>query len=190
MARELHYRWEWRLDASPEALWPFVADTDRFNRDAEVPALEGVGEMGARRRLRFRRFGITVEWDEEPFEWVRPRRFSVVRRYVRGPVRSMRVLTELRPREEGGTTLVYEVWAEPRNLLGRLAIPLQIGWLSRRRFEATFREYDRRALEAWTLPEARQAVPFAREGAAEYRPRARRCSARAPIPIWPSAWPG
>jgi hypothetical protein len=38
--KEFHYRWEWQLDAGPEALWPFVADTNRFNRDASVPPLE------------------------------------------------------------------------------------------------------------------------------------------------------
>jgi class 3 adenylate cyclase len=163
--RELHYRWEWRLDASPEALWPLVADTDRFNRDAGVPALEDAGaERNARRRLRFRRLGITVEWEEEPFEWVRPHRFSVVRRYQRGPVAEMRVSVELRPGEEGGTLLVYDVRARPRNLLGRVAIPVQIGRISARRFEATFRRYDRQALAARPLPEARQTVRFAPGG--------------------------
>jgi hypothetical protein len=30
---EFHYKWEWRLRSPPERLWPFVADTNRFNRD-------------------------------------------------------------------------------------------------------------------------------------------------------------
>ncbi len=38
--RELQYRWEWRLKSSPQALWPLVADTNRFNRDAGIPPLE------------------------------------------------------------------------------------------------------------------------------------------------------
>ena len=37
---EFHYRWEWMLDAEAEALWPLVADTNRFNRDTGVPTLE------------------------------------------------------------------------------------------------------------------------------------------------------
>src|SRR5207245_1750402 len=40
------------------------------------------------------------------------------------------------------TTLTYEVWATPRNFLGRLAIPIQIGIVSARNFARTFREYD------------------------------------------------
>jgi len=152
--RESHYRWEWSLAASPEALWPLVADTNRFNQDAGVPALEvaqdsagGSGES-ARRRLRLRRLGLSVEWEEEPFEWIEPHRFSVFRRYTKGPVAEMRVAAELSRRAEGGTTVVYEVWARPRNLLGLLAIPFQIGFLSARRFDSVFREYDRVAQHA------------------------------------------
>jgi class 3 adenylate cyclase len=146
---ELHYRWEWDLRSSPQALWPLVADTNRFNRDAGIGAVEERGAgANARRRLRLSAFGIGVEWEEQPFEWVEPHRFSVFRRYLTGPLATMRVAVELRPRERGGTMLVYDVWATPRNLLGRLGIPLQIGWLTRRRFETTFRRYDAVAADA------------------------------------------
>src|SRR5256885_1137594 len=85
--KELRFHWSHELDASPDALWPLVADTDRFNRDTGVPPVEVLGtQENARRRLRLRRLGVPVEWEEEPFEWVRPRRFGVVRRYPRGPL--------------------------------------------------------------------------------------------------------
>jgi len=91
LGREHHYHWEWRLRSSPEELWPLVADTNRFNRDARMPALEtpGPGEAG-RRLLRLRKLGVPIEWEEQPFEWIRPHHFSVVRRYRRGPVEEMR----------------------------------------------------------------------------------------------------
>ena len=145
-ARELRYRWEWDLEAAPEVLWPLVADTNRFNRDAGVPAIEerGLG-ANARRRLRLTKLGVPVEWEEEPFEWVRPHRFSVVRRYAKGPLREMRVSADLQPLPSGGTRLVYDVAAEPRNAVGRIAAPVEIGRLSARRFEDTFRRYDRLA---------------------------------------------
>jgi adenylate cyclase len=147
--REFHYRWEWDLRSSPVELWPLVADTNRFNRDTSIPEIEERGVApNARRRLRLSKFGVGVEWDEEPFEWVEPHRFSVVRRYVSGPLATMRVAVELFPGERGGTRLRYEVWATPRNLLGRLAVPVQIGWLSERRFESTFRRYDELAAQA------------------------------------------
>lgn len=144
---EFHYRWEWRLRSSPEQLWPLVADTNRFNRDAGVPALDqGERRPGGRRVLRLAKLGIPIEWEEEPFEWIEPHRFSVVRRYSRGPVAEMRVAVELVPAGEG-TLLVYEVWAEPRNLLGRIAIPVEIGRWSKARFERAFRRYDEELLE-------------------------------------------
>src|SRR5581483_793832 len=138
---EFHYCWEWRLRSGPERLWPLVSDTNRFNRDAGVPELE-LGEVrgAGRRLLRLRKLGIPIEWEEEPFEWIEPYRFSVVRRYSKGPVAEMRVAVELLP-EDGGTLLRYEVWARPRNLLGRIAIPVEIGRRSKARFERAFRAY-------------------------------------------------
>ena len=71
------YRWEWRLRSSPEALWPLVADTNRFNRDVGLRGVETQPAADGRRRVRL---GRLVEWEEEPFEWERPRRFSAVQR--------------------------------------------------------------------------------------------------------------
>jgi len=151
--QEFHYRWEYLLQSSPEQLWPLVADTNRFNRDTGLPTVELQRDeekqelKSARRRLRFFKFGIPVEWEEQPFEWVRPFRFGVERRYLKGPVALMRVLADLQPRAEGGTKLTYEVWATPRNALGRTAIPLQIGVLAARSFASAFRRYDRMTLK-------------------------------------------
>ena len=124
--REHAYRFELELESSPDRLWPLVSDTNRFNRDAGVPAVEplGVGE-NARRRLRLTRLGIPVEWEEEPFEWVSPRRFSVARSYTRGPLAWMRTTATLEPRDDHGTTLVYEVRARPRG--DRQRAPLSQG---------------------------------------------------------------
>ncbi|MGH9908323.1 MAG: hypothetical protein ACRD8U_22390, partial [Pyrinomonadaceae bacterium] len=95
--REFHYRWEYKLEALPEKLWPFVADTNRFNRDSGVPALEpSEGRRhrlrNARRRLRFSFFGLPVEWEEQPFEWIKPFRFGVSRKYSKGPIAELKVL--------------------------------------------------------------------------------------------------
>ena len=140
--QEFHYRWEWRLRSSPERLWPLVADTNRFNRDAGVPELElGEVQRGGRRLLRLSTLGIPIEWEEEPFEWIEPDRFSVVRRYSKGPLEEMRVAVELLP-DGGGTLLRYEVWARPKNLFGRVAVPVEIGRRSKARFERAFRRYD------------------------------------------------
>ena len=171
MKREYDYRWEWHLRSSPAALWPLVSDTNRFNRDTGVPAVEvrtpGSPVNNERRLLRLYRFGVPVEWEEEPFEWVQPYRFGVVRRYTRGPVAEIRTLTELNPQPNEGTRLIYQVWARPRNLFGHIAIPAQIGLLSYRGFDRAFRMYDQAAASAKASPFQRPAngplAPGARE---------------------------
>lgn len=158
--REFRYRWEWLLQSDPDRIWPLVSDTNRFNHDTGLPSVEQSDIVDAssatpRRRLRFFKFGIPVEWEEEPFEWVRPYRFGVLRRYLSGPVAEMRVHVELERRLEGGTRMAYQVWARPKNLLGLAAIPIQIGIISRKRFDATIRRYDRFASR-----EMQEEIPF------------------------------
>jgi class 3 adenylate cyclase len=179
--REFHYRWEFNLESSPEQLWPLVADTNRFNRDTGVPSVEAVKSKGgrlrnARRRLRLSVFGIPVEWEEQPFEWVRPYRFGVVRRYTKGPIAALRVLAELTadersrdesPITEGGrasTKLIYQVWAKPKNIVGLISIPIQIGIVSARNFARTFHDYDVLAKQGRTLAGFSREVEFAPGG--------------------------
>ena len=157
--REFHYRWEFDLQSSPEQLWPLVSDTNRFNRDTGVPSVETIEESRgtARRRLRITTFGMPIEWEEQPFEWVRPDRFGVVRHYSKGPIAELRVLATLTSRGSGGTKLVYDVWATPNNVIGLLAIPIQVGVISKRNFGRTFRDYDNLAARAATSTAARPA---------------------------------
>ena len=181
--REFHYRWEYELESSPQQLWPLISDTNRFNRDTGVPEIATVAAAGkslrnSRRRLRLSAFGIPVEWEEQPFEWVRPHRFGVRRRYTSGPVAELRVTAELIPREpepeaavdapagRPGTKLVYEVWAKPKNVFGLIAIPIQIGLISGRNFARTFREYDELAKHGHTVANLSPEVEFVPGGRA------------------------
>src|SRR2546423_528699 len=149
--REFHYRWEWQLQSSPEELWPLVADTNRFNRDTGVPVVENLTSDGggrltnSRRRLRLFKLGMAVEWEEQPLEGIRPHRLGGLPRFMKGPVAQLRMQAELTPKPEGGTHLVYQVWAQPRTALGLTAIPAQVGFLSRRSFDAAIRRYDKLA---------------------------------------------
>ena len=147
--KESYFHWKWRLAASPEKLWPLIADTNRFNKDTGLPPVVKVETQdrlpNARRRLSFSKMGVTVAWEEEPFQWIEPRSFGVVRRYTSGPVAEMRVLAELEAQNGSGTDLSYQVWARPRNLLGSLAIPIQIGMVSARNFAKVFESYDEAA---------------------------------------------
>jgi adenylate cyclase len=144
--RAHHSRWEFDLKSSPEDLWPFVADTNRFNRDTGVPRIEveaGKKRLpNARRKVRLSIYGLPVEWEEQPFEWVRPKRFGVERVYSKGPLASLRVLAELTAKPEGGTHLTYELWATPRNLVGSVGIPLQLNMIVGPRLRTAIQKYD------------------------------------------------
>ena len=148
--KEFHYRWTYDLKSTPEKLWPFVADTNRFNRDTNVPTVELERPRrrlrNARRRARLTVFGMPVEWEEQPFEWVRPFRFGVVRTYSKGPVAELKALVLLSAKSDGGTSLTYEVWVTPKSLIGAIATPIQIGLIASRRFRIAFRKYDELAL--------------------------------------------
>ncbi len=95
---------------------------------------------------------MPLEWQEEPFGWVSPRRFGVERRYVGGPVDRMSTTLDLAPREQGGTRLTYEIRVLPRRLLGRIVVPVGIGLVGRRRFARVFRAYDAAAALSRALP--------------------------------------
>lgn len=144
------YQWQWQMKASPAALWPYVADTNRFDRDAGLPAYEAETfdanrPISRRRRLAVRFLGVPLVWEEEPFEWIRPFRFGVTRHYDSHPLvplRKMKIDARLTPLPEGGTLLDYKVTVWPRGVLGRLAVPVGVGLLYRQRFGAVFRRYD------------------------------------------------
>jgi adenylate cyclase len=143
MAKEYHYTWTWDLASSPEALWPLVSDTNRFNRDTGLPPMELLGISNGIKLVRFKIPLILVEWEEEPFEWTYPYRFGILRRYRKGPLAEMRVDCRLERLQPSGTRIIYETWVKPANILGDVSIPLAIGMVSAKRFENTYKIYDR-----------------------------------------------
>ncbi|MCB8944582.1 MAG: hypothetical protein H6658_12600 [Ardenticatenaceae bacterium] len=171
MSNEQHNRWQWQLQASPQALWPYVADTDRFNRDTLLPPVSPIlsddGSQtlnNARRRLKFRLPLVNIIWEEEPFEWSYPTQFGVIRNYLTGPLRQMRTLTQLEPLPQGGTQLTYEVWIQPRNVLGRFGWPF-VATYSKQQFGRVYAQYDEMAL-ANQMPMSRASGKFASGGQA------------------------
>ncbi|MBE0669180.1 MAG: hypothetical protein IH588_01210 [Anaerolineales bacterium] len=143
MAKEYHYAWTWDLQSSPEALWPLVSDTNRFNRDTGLPPMQLLGINNGVKLVKFKVPVVTIEWEEEPFEWTYPYRFGVLRRYRKGPLAEMRVDCRLEPLQPSGTRLTYEVWVKPKNIFGDMGIPLAIGIVSAKRFGDAFKLYDR-----------------------------------------------
>ena len=103
---EFHYRWEWDFQSNPEALWPLLSDTNRYNRDVGAPPIYTDGSPDNRtrdRRLRLSYLGFSFEYEEKPFEWFRPYRFAVYRTFSRGPVEFMHINVQLSPLDARGT---------------------------------------------------------------------------------------
>ncbi len=142
----LQYDWAWELEAAPDRLWPYVADTERLNRAAGIPAVEFTTEPdpagGARRFGKFQRMGIVNAWREHPFEWVEGRRLGVLREYSRGVLKWLASIVELKPRAGGGTTLTHQVRVEPRGVLGRIAAAVEIGARGKRGLDRVYRRID------------------------------------------------
>jgi class 3 adenylate cyclase len=158
---EKHYRWTWNFRTPPAALWTLASNTDRFNRDCGFPPFQvrppAPGEEPAApgvRRLRSTYLGIVGEWEEHEFEWVQPVRFSVDRRFSRGPLERMIQSCELAPAPGGGTAMVYEMRVTPRSLLGVVIVPFAIGLNMRRNAERVLRGYDTLASRPPAAPEA------------------------------------
>ncbi|MGQ0601692.1 MAG: adenylate/guanylate cyclase domain-containing protein [Anaerolineales bacterium] len=153
--KEIHFHWQWDLKSDPEAFWPFISDTDRVNADSGLSVVRNQLPKGQRlenanRRLRVTMYGVPLEYDETPFEWLRPVRYGVHRSFkpsLLNPLRELRFTVELTPRPGGGTHLDYRTWATPSSPLGRIAIPIQIGFLTHRALDRAIRRYDATAAQ-------------------------------------------
>ena len=108
--------WEWHFAASPEALWPFIADTARIGEASGFPrytvtditqADGSVAHIGSARRL-----GMTMDWEEGVPEWVVNRRYRHERRFksrlVRRLVTNIELDPEVRKSGDGGKPVVLE----------------------------------------------------------------------------------
>lgn len=145
----LTFSWKWKMRSSPEDLWPYVSDTDRFNAMVGLRPVEVNLDQSARAPghvLWQRIMGLTIEWEEMPFEWVAPRWFRVERRYRKGPFSFMRVTLNLDPLENG-SLLTYTVEVQPAHFPGFLALLPGLGLDFRRKAERAFRVMDQLAAE-------------------------------------------
>lgn len=155
MQPERYYDIHVDLKSSPAELWPFAADTARFNFDSGLPPVTEITDAPdlppGMKRLQFYMYGLSKwVWDEEPFEWIFPYRFAVVRHYKQGMLTQMRVVLNMSERHDpntpgpsGGTHLRYQVWVRAANLIGDIGIQLQFGIMGgQETIRKTFKKYD------------------------------------------------
>jgi hypothetical protein len=117
--------WEWHFAASPEALWPLLADTARIGEAAGFPryTITDIEQPdGTVRRIgSARRFGLTVTWDEGVPEWVAGRFYSHERRFHSRLIHRLASRIEFTPAPEGAAERAVRWCAtvRPSRLAGR-----------------------------------------------------------------------
>lgn len=113
--------WELKTKAGLEETWDILADTDRFNRVAnlgfsfkEIPQSDGttlrLGEM--------KRLGMRLRWKDLPFQYRTPEWFRKERVFESGPLAALVTTLRLRP-DKDGTAIRYTVEGYPRHPLYR-----------------------------------------------------------------------
>jgi class 3 adenylate cyclase len=169
MTKEFHYTWHWDLESSPEAIWPFAADTNLFNRDTGQPQVQVLSNVKGVKQVRMLLPFIRVEWEEKPFEWTYPYSFGITRAYSRGPASSMRTDAKFERLPNNGTRITYHSAFVVSNPFVQLLLPLAIGVIAKRRFERAFRLYDRIAGKADPLLQTGPAHRLSAAGRTRFR---------------------
>lgn len=148
--------WEWHFAASPEALWPLVADTGRIGEAAGFPRYtitDTARADGTVERIgSARSFGLTLAWDEGVPEWVAGRSYRHERRFHSRLLRRLasRILLDAEP---GGTRMRYRTTLE---LCWPLALAARLGGMS-----SAGKKLDRHFREAARFAEENQPADFA-----------------------------
>ncbi len=140
-----HFRQSWTFASPPERLWPYVANTDRLNRAvglAPVNQLTASPTADFARTARLKSFGLEIEWQEYPFEWVRDREHRVHRAYRTGPLQSLWNHVVLARRADGGTDMTHTISVVTRGIVGDLAAALEIGQRVSRNMDRVYRRID------------------------------------------------
>ena len=151
-SRIITYTFEWELESSPEALWPFVSNTEKMNRatglepvrfeiesiknDARSP--ESPNTTGHQRVA-----GIAMRWKEHPYEWIEGSRHVVLRVFSGGLLRWYVAEVQLERLAGGGTKLRNIVKMEPRSWLAKWISKYEIGIKYKRNLGRVYQRLDR-----------------------------------------------
>jgi eukaryotic-like serine/threonine-protein kinase len=151
-ARVQTYEFAWELSASPDALWPFVSNTEKMNRatglapvrfEIEATGGGGAGAGGSATTGNQRVAGVALRWREHPYEWIEGSRHVVLRVFERGVLRWYVAEVQLERLPGGGTRLRNTIKLEPRGWLARVLSRWEIGVRYRRRLDRVYRRLDR-----------------------------------------------
>lgn len=152
----------WDLQSSAADLWPLVSNTERLNRAMGLPSVvyrtEHDPERGARKFGSFRLAGMTISWEEHPFEWIEGRRMGILREFTQGPFKWFLSTVELTPLPEGGTRLDHRVRIAPSGIIGWAVANMEVKWKGQGNLDRVYRRIDQTLLDR---PSGREVIdPF------------------------------
>ncbi|MEQ8355567.1 MAG: adenylate/guanylate cyclase domain-containing protein [Kiloniellaceae bacterium] len=158
MAEPQSRTFHWDFENPPEAIWPILADTVRFNEAAGLPRYEVIetlqGDGTVLYEGRMKRGLLDISWREIPVNWVANRWFEHRREFRNGPLKEMTARFVLSAGDDGkGSRGAYTLSATPANLLGRL-------WLKAGFFETTAKTFASLAADADRFARGAAAMPF------------------------------
>lgn len=125
-------------------LWRVLADTERFNREANLAPmkLEPDPHGAARFVVKSQLGPFSATWREQPFQWIEGVRYGVRREVISGPIAWVEIEVHLDDRD-GGTDVRYVMTIEPnRGALSLVVGPMLGGVL--RQIETAIRRIDDR----------------------------------------------
>ncbi len=163
----------WNLRAGAAELWPFVTNTERLNRAIGLPPVEytTTHDAGVMRRFaKVKLAGMSLEWEEHPFEWVEGRRMSIFRDFGSGPFDWFVSTVELQSQPEGGTRLVHTIRILPRHMIGRVVAKLETGRKCQRALDKVYTRIDQTITSG---PRLGLTDPFEQPSALKTAPRER-----------------
>jgi class 3 adenylate cyclase len=152
--------WVFDVKATPEALWPHIADTSRMNRALGTAEMK-FEERDGKRVGTARNGGVHHAWLEVPWNWVANQWLSCLRIYERGFMQAMYAIHRLEPIATGTRVYLY-FGAVPRGVLGGAALWLGFPTLQRayrRVIPALADQLDRARPEILAVPPPRLADP-------------------------------
>lgn len=121
LGRPLEILWSFKVKATADELWPFVADTSRFNRELGLQERRQKEVDGS--IIVDTKFGpFPQQWVEEPWTWVTNKHLSMQRVHKKGFIKYSWAYFILEPLDSKNTAIhMYFGWI-PKNFFARLFI--------------------------------------------------------------------
>ncbi|MBI3270357.1 MAG: hypothetical protein HYZ53_15215 [Planctomycetes bacterium] len=120
----MRYEKSGEFAGAPRDYWNLIAQTDSLNREAGLPEVEYEfhprPDGTVRTLASVKKFGLTLRWQEQPFEWVEPQGYRVQRLFENGPFREIHGGARLEPAGDKTRVAIFAD-IQPRGAFGWLA---------------------------------------------------------------------